>query len=73
MNFQAGEGIIDVNVKSYRQIKVNLVFGERRVRLESKMPRVKILSSAERKRAKSRRKARRQSGDMDDSMRGSDH
>ena len=66
MNFQAGEGIIDVNVKSYRQIKVNLVFGERRVRLESKMPRVKVLSSAE-------RKARRQSGDMDDSMRGSDH
>lgn len=66
MNFQAGEGIIDVNVKSYRQIKVNLVFGERRVRLESKMPRVKVLSSAE-------RKARRQSGDKDDSMSGSDH
>ena len=67
MNFQAGEGIIDVNFKSYRQVKVNLVFGEkRRVRLESKMPRVKVLSSAE-------RKARRQSGDKDDSMSGSDH
>ena len=58
---------MNTNFKFYRQIKVNLVFGEkRRVRLESKMPRVKVLSSAE-------RKARRQSGDKDNSMCGSDH
>ena len=60
MNFQAGEGIIDVNFKSYRQVKVNLVFGEkRRVRLESKMPRVKVLG--------------RQSKDKNDFMRGLEH
>ena len=48
---------MNTNFKSYRQIKVNLVFGEkRRVRLESKMPRVKVLG--------------RQSKDMNDFMRG---
>ena len=60
MNFQAGEGIVDINFKSYRQVKVNLVFGEkRRVRLDSKMPRVKVLG--------------RQCANMKDFMRGLDH
>ena len=51
---------MNTNFKSYRQIKVNLVFGEkRRVRLESMMPRVKVLG--------------RQSEDMNDFMRGLEH